>query len=156
MNNQQRDFIAKAAAAAKEGGHVFPDMAACEAALESAYGNSGLAVKDNNLFGMKQHLHPTYGTHVLPTKEFENGHWITINASWVHYPAWSDCFVDRMRTLNRLAPAKGFEHYAAALAAQDPETYVREISAKWSTDPLRAEKVITIYRACQANAASGS
>lgn len=146
MNNQQRQFVAQAAAAAKQSVHVFPEMAACEAALESNYGKSGLATADNNLFGMKQHMHPIYGTHVLPTKEFENGQWITINASWIHYPSWSTCFFDRMRTLNRLAPAKGFEHYAAAIAAKDPETFVREVSAKWSTDPNRADKVIAIYR----------
>ena len=156
MTNQQLDFLAKASAAAKQSGHIFPNVAACEAALESAYGRSGLAISDNNLFGMKQHRHPIYGTHVLPTKEFvgkdkdtQDGvcdGWIVVQANWVHYPGWSTCFFDRMATLTRLAPAKGFEHYAAALAAKDPETYAREVSAKWSTDPKRADKVLEIYR----------
>ena len=147
MTDQQREFLAKAAAGAKQGGHVFPEAAAAEAALESGYGRSGLAIEDSNLFGMKQHSHPLYGTHVLPTKEFENGEWITVNASWVHYPNWAACFSDRMSTLERLAPAKGFEHYKAALEAKDAESYIREVSAKWSTDPNRGEKVLEIYRA---------
>ena len=149
MTDQQLEFLVKAAACAKQGGHLFPEMAACEAALESGYGRSGLATEDNNLFGMKQHQHAIYGTHVLPTKEFENGEWITTQAKWVHYPGWATCFFDRMVTVHRLSPEKGFEHYAAALAAKDPETYVRQISAKWSTDPERAEKVIAIYREWQ-------
>ena len=61
MTDEQRQFLAKAAAA--QARHVFPEMAACEAALESGFGKSGLAREDNNLFGMKQHPHPVYGTH---------------------------------------------------------------------------------------------
>jgi flagellum-specific peptidoglycan hydrolase FlgJ len=162
MTEQQLEFLAKAAAAAKQSGHVFPNVAACEAALESAYGRSGLATTDNNLFGMKQHRHPIYGTHILPTREFVGKEkdtqdglcdgWITVQASWVKYPTWSECFADRMNTLTRLAPAKGFEHYADALAAKDPDTYAREVSAKWSTDPKRADKVLEIYRAWCASA----
>lgn len=145
MTDEQLQFLAKAAAAAKQAAHIFPEMAACEAALESGYGRSGLAITDNNLFGMKQHQHAIYGTHILPTKEFENGEWITTQARWIHYPGWATCFFDRMVTLNRLASEKGFEHYAAALTAKDAETYVRAVSAKWSTDPHRAEKVLAIY-----------
>ena len=160
MNLEQHQFLAKASAAASAANHVFPDMAACEAALESGFGRSGLATLDNNLFGMKQHKHPIYETHILPTKEFENGQWITVQAQWIHYPDWASCFLDRMATLERLAPFAGFEHYKAALEAKDAETYVREVSAKWSTDPNRADKVLGIYQQMQAfqnlGSASGS
>jgi flagellum-specific peptidoglycan hydrolase FlgJ len=149
MKLDEQQFLVRMATAAKAAGHIFPEMAACEAALESGFGKSGLAALDNNLFGMKQHKHPVYGTHVLPTKEFENGEWITVQALWVKYPDYTTCFTDRMATLTRLAPAKGFEHYAAALAAKDAQTYVREVSAKWSTDPHRADKVLVIYEEFQ-------
>ena len=86
----------------------------------------------------------TYGTHILPTREFENGEWVTVNAAWVHYPGVSTCFFDRMMTLTRLSPY--FPNYAAALAAKDAETYVTEVSKTWSTDPDRAQKCIAIYR----------
>jgi len=147
VTDQQKEFLDRATLAARSAGHIFPEAAACEAALESAWGKSGLATVDNNLFGMKQHQHPIYSTANLPTKEFENGEWITVVAHWINYPGWPQCFADRMATLKRLAPAQGFEHYAAALAAPDAETYVREVSAKWSTDPNRAEKVLAIYNA---------
>lgn len=146
MTDEQLTFLAKAKLAAEKAGHVFPLMAACEAALESGYGKSGLAAEDNNLFGMKQHVHPVYGTAVLPTREFENGDWIEVDAKWIKYPSWDACFADRLSTLKRLAPARGFEHYAAAIAAPDPETYIRQVSAKWSTDPKRADKVLSIFR----------
>jgi flagellum-specific peptidoglycan hydrolase FlgJ len=90
-------------------------MPACEAALESGYGRSQFAVQDRNLFGMKQHLHPIYGTHSLPTRKFLGNEWVTINSNWITYPDWQSCFADRMATLKRLAPV--YPHYAAALAA---------------------------------------
>src|SRR5579872_123560 len=102
MNVLQKDWLDRTVEAAKKGGHIFPEMAACEAALESGYGTSQLAVKDNNLFGMKQHQHPVYGTERLPTREFENGQWKVIEAEWVHYPDYDSCFRDRMLTLIRL------------------------------------------------------
>ena len=146
MNPANKAFLFRAFRAAKAAGHIFPELAACEAALESSYGQSQLAARDNNLFGMKQHLHPIYGTHVLPTREFLRGGWVTINASWIVYPDWETCFQDRMRTLRRLAPT--FPHYAAALAAESGTSYVNEVSRSWSTDPKRAEKVLAIYEAC--------
>lgn len=146
MNENQRKFLQAAAAAATKSGHIFPEMAACEAALESAYGTSELATRDFNLFGTKQHRHPIYLTHNLPTREFENGEWKTVTAAWVSYPDWASCFADRMATLQRLAPA--FPHYAAALGAASAEIYVNEVSRTWATDPARAAKVLAIYDAC--------
>ena len=146
MDIQRQQFLDNASQQAEIAPHIFPTMAACEAALESGYGTSGLAISDNNLFGMKQHKHPVYGTHILPTKEFEGGEWIVVNAQWVSYPDQAACFTDRMATLQRLAPQAGFEHYARALAATDAATYIREVSAKWSTDPNRGAKVLAIHQ----------
>jgi flagellum-specific peptidoglycan hydrolase FlgJ len=143
MTDDQKEFLLKAAAAATQAGHVFPEMAACEAALESGFGKSGLATLDNNLFGMKQHKHPIFGTHVLPTKEFMNGQWEVVDAAWVHYPDQASCFADRMSTLQRLASV--YPHYANALNATDRDTYIQEVSKTWSTDPERAAKVQAIY-----------
>ena len=98
-------------------------MAACEAALESGYGRSVLAVEDRNLFGMKQHQHPEYGTATLPTNEFYGGEWKTVEANWVVYPDWQACFKDRMATLKRLAPV--YQHYKNALAEAGSGTILR-------------------------------
>ncbi len=126
-------------------------MVASEAALESSWGNSELARDANNLFGMKQHCHPVYGTMALPTREWEkgpdghaiDGRWAMVSAEWVKYPDWRACFADRQVTLERLSNA--YPHYKAALDAEDPLTYIAEVSKSWSTDPNRANKVLSIY-----------
>ena len=148
MNQTQLDFLNKATAAATAAKCPFPDMMACEAALESAWGNSLIAVKGCNLFGCKQHAHPIYGTLNVPTHEYLGGAWTTVMAPWVEYPDWGASFADRVATLQRLAPV--YPHYAAALAAADPTTYINQVSQTWSTDPNRAAHVLAIYNEYQA------
>lgn len=145
MLNLNEEFLLKAATTARSAGHIWPGYAACETALESAWGASTLALKANNLFGQKQ-FHPPYqgtGTITLPTKEFLHGTWVSINAEWMSFPDWQSCFRTRMDVLHLLA----HEHpgYARALAASDGETFIREVSAVWSTGPRRAEDVLAIY-----------
>jgi flagellum-specific peptidoglycan hydrolase FlgJ len=143
MNQPQREFLDRATAEAVRANHPFARMAACEAALESSWGNSALARDACNLFGMKQHRHPVCGTMTLPTQEFLDGRWKPCEADWVKYPDWRACFADRLATLERLASY--YPHYAAALRASDAKTFVTEVSKTWSTDPQRAEKIISIY-----------
>ena len=144
MSPEQVAFISKCSISARMVGTNFPDMVGCEAALESAFGQSELARDYNNLFGMKAKQHPDFGTVNLPTREFQDGQWITISAKWENYPTLEDCFADRLATLTRLKSV--YPHYAAALAADNAETYVQEVSKTWSTDPNRAFKCISIYR----------
>lgn len=139
------DFLQKAKQAAMNIGQQWPGYVAAEAALESAYGASKLAAEDNNLFGMKQHVHPEFGTVNLPTREFLHEAWVVVEAPFVKYPDWEACLRDRLNTLMRLAPH--YPHYANALAAGDGVTFVREVSATWSTDPERGQKVLDIYNA---------
>jgi len=137
-------FLTKCKQAAMNLGLSWPGYVAAEAALESRYGQSGLALQANNLFGMKaHHSTPPDQTLALPTKEFVNGQWIATTASWMKYPDWEACLRDRQATLVRL----GYEYpaYQAALAASDGETFIREVSQTWSTDPHRADKVLEIY-----------
>lgn len=145
VTSLQDEFLQRAASAAQAAGHVFPEYAACEAALESAWGQSKLALQANNLFGQKQ-SHPPLagvGTLLLPTREFLRGTWVTVNAAWVSFPDWSACFDARMQLLH--AASVRYPHYAAALAAATGEAFVREVSQTWSTDPARADKVLSIY-----------
>ncbi len=74
MTNEQRTaFLAKAYSAAFQSGHVFPGAAAAECAVESAWGTSQLAVKANNLFGLKKPEAWTGDTISIPTREYEEG-----------------------------------------------------------------------------------
>ena len=148
MTPAQQEFLLSAAKEAKAGGHIFPAMAACEAAVESAWGTSELAHKANNLFGAKQQMHPVYGSVEIPTREFLDHKWVTENAAWVEYPDVATCFKERMATLQRLATT--YPHYGMALIAQTPEEYVKEVSLSWSTGPNRATVCIEIFHAHEA------
>lgn len=143
----QTFFLARAYRAARAAHHIFPAYAACEAALESGWGRSQLAVEANNLFGQKQSHPPLAGTEtiVMPTREFLHDHWMTVSANWAKFPDWSECFGVRMALLERLARA--YPHYAAALKAATGEQYVTAVSLSWSTDPERAGKVLAVYDA---------
>ena len=143
MNDLQRQFLDSATAAAIKADHPFPRMAAAEAALESNWGLSELARDGNNLFGMKQHAHPIFGSMTLPTREWEQTEWVAVSANWVKYPDWRACFSDRLATLERLSNA--YPHYKAALDAKTPQDYIVQVSQSWSTDPHRADKVLSIY-----------
>ncbi len=142
----EAEFLAKAVFAAHGAGHVWPDFAACEAALESAWGGSELAVQANNLFGQKQSHPPRAGTRtlILPTREFLHDAWVTVQAEWVKFPDWDASFAGRMRLLEDLAGR--YPHYAEALAATTGEAYVTAVSKSWSTDPQRAAKVLAVHR----------
>ncbi len=143
------DFLQKAKQAAMNIGMAWPGYVAAEAALESRYGQSQLAVQANNLFGMKMHRGvPLEETLALPTKEYVNGQWIATVAHWMKYVNWEACLRDRQATLVRLSTV--YPDYADALAASDGETFIREVSATWSTDPHRADKVLEIHAENQA------
>jgi flagellum-specific peptidoglycan hydrolase FlgJ len=143
----REDFLYKAYLAASDGGHIFPEHAACEAALESAWGESELAVEANNLFGQKQSHPPLKETEtiMLMTREYLRKQWVRVPANWVKFRDWDECFRARMDLLERLS--NGYPHYAAALAATNGEDFAREVSMSWSTDPLRADKVLAIHAA---------
>ncbi len=141
----QADFLIRASAAARIAEHIFPEYAACEAALESAWGRSRLAVEANNLFGQKQ-SHPPVGDYLnLPTKEYLHGDWLWVQAVWVKFADWEACFAARMVLLKRLGDV--YPAYAAALKATDGAAFVTLVSKKWSTDPERAVKVLEVWTA---------
>ena len=138
-----QEFLPQAVTAARAAGHIFPEYAACEAALESAWGSSALAVRANNLFGQKQAHPPRSASLSLPTREFLHSAWVTVPAEWMIFSDWQGCFTERMAVLQRLAGE--FPQYRAALAAQTGEQFVAAVSQQWSTDPQRASKVLSVF-----------
>jgi flagellum-specific peptidoglycan hydrolase FlgJ len=151
MTASPQEFLKAAFTAATLAKHIFPEYAACEAALESAWGKSGLAVKANNLFGRKQSKEPVFETIDMPTHEYVHGEMVPTVAHWVKYPDWASCFDDRMALLRRLSVVTNedgslkFPEYLAALNADNGRDFVVNVSKKWSTDPERGTKVLEIY-----------
>lgn len=138
MNTE--DFLVKAVQAAKDAGHIWPEYAACEAALESGWGNSQLARECNNLFGQKSgHTSGQYPQKSIPTHEWSDGHLVPARASWPVFPDWKTSFMERMGLLNSLSV------YQDAISATTGKDFVVKVSAHWATDPDRAAKVLNIY-----------
>ena len=102
----QTIFLSRAYRAAQAAHHIFPAFAACEAALESGWGRSQLAIEANNLFGQKQSHPPLAGTETIamPTREFLHGHWLTVSANWAKFADWSECFRARMEAAGTAEP----------------------------------------------------
>jgi flagellum-specific peptidoglycan hydrolase FlgJ len=142
----QDNFLRNASAAARAAGHIFPEYAACEAALESTWGQSRLAREANNLFGQKQSVENIEGagTLALPTQEFLHGRWVTVVAQWARFADQAACFRARMALLRRLEHS--YPAYGRALAATTGEAFIEEVSRAWSTDPQRSQKVLAIHR----------
>jgi len=139
-----KGFLSKCKQAAMNLGLSWPGYIAAQAALESRYGTSQLAVQAANLFGTKAHKGtPSENTLSLPTKEWVTDHFEPTIAVWMKYQDWEACLRDRQATLVRLAPQ--YPHYQAALDAGDGETYIRELAHTWATDPHYADKVLEVY-----------
>lgn len=140
-SSTQLDFLSRAYLGAKTSGHIFPGAAAAEAALESAWGTSKLCLVANNLFGLKKPSGWTGRTVEIDTREFLNGKSVIVPAVWPVYDSWAECFTERMKVLQRNPSI-----YGKALSAPTPEDFIREVSSRWATDPLRGAKVLSIYR----------
>ena len=145
MTTLQDSFLRQATAAARVAGHISPDYAACETALESTWGQSRLAQEANNLFGQKQSSDITgIGSIAMPTQEFLHGCWVTVSAHWVRFADQASCFRARMTLLRRLQHT--YPAYGRALTATTGESFIEKVSRAWSTDPHRAAKVLAIHR----------
>ena len=78
---------------------ILASLTAAQALIESNKGNSGLAQKANNLFGIKANK-AWKGEYVtMPTKEWVNGQYITVNAKFRKYSSWEASINDHSKFL---------------------------------------------------------
>lgn len=121
---------------------VLPSLVAAQAALESGWGGSGLTAKANNLFGMKAGSSWKGATLVLPTSEYINGKWITVNAVWRKYGSWSASIEDHGKLIASLS------RYKKVVGETDYATACRAIKAAgYATDPDYPAKLIATIKA---------
>lgn len=136
------DFIAKIkpgadACEASEG--IPAGFTIAQAALESAWGSSSLSRAAFNLFGVKSDPSWTGQIITLPTREYLNGKWVTVNAKWRLYKDWAECLIDHAHFL------KSNPRYSRALTIRDSRGFARAIAAAgYATDPRYADKLISI------------
>lgn len=80
---------------------ILASLTAAQALIESNKGNSGLAQKGSNLFGIKGEYQGQSVT--MPTTEYYNGVKTTINAKFRKYPSWQESISEHSAMLNRMS-----------------------------------------------------
>ncbi|WP_229207717.1 MULTISPECIES: glycoside hydrolase family 73 protein [unclassified Duganella] len=112
-----------------------------QAALESSWGKSQLAVQARNLFGVKASAGWAGDILTMDTREFIKGRWVVVPARWRKYPDWLACIDDHAQFLLKNP------RYKPAFACHEAESFVRAVAAAgYATDPQYANKIIAVIR----------
>jgi flagellum-specific peptidoglycan hydrolase FlgJ len=110
-----------------------------QAIEESGWGQSVLAVRDHNLFGIKG-TGPA-GADLLPTREYENGHWVTQTAAFKVYHNVAESIADHSLLL-----ATG-PSYAQAMADRHvPDAFAADLTGVYATDPSYGANLIALMK----------
>lgn len=126
---------------------ILPSLVGAQAILESGWGKSSLAVNANNLFGVKADSNWKGERYNVPTKEFIDNEWITINADFRKYKDWNESvndhanfFVENDFRKNNYRHLIGEKDYTKAVKA-----ILKPIAEYgYATDPDYANKIIRI------------
>lgn len=133
------NLIAPAAKSSSVATGIYASFTMAEAALESGWGESGLAQTANNYFGVKADPSWTGDTVSIPTKEYLNEQWVTVDALWRKYPDLLSCLSDHAQFL------LDNPRYKPAFAAANVNDFTNAIAAAgYATDPQYAQKIMEI------------
>lgn len=122
--------------------HVLPSVVVAQAAIESDFGQSDLAKNYHNLFGYKATANETQV--VLPTKEYVNGQWQTIQAPFKVYVNWRQAVVDHGMLMQNGTDWDPTLYHGVTTATNYQTACVALARAGYATDPNYANKLITI------------
>lgn len=117
------------------------DFTIAQAALESAWGESLLAKKAKNLFGIKADKSWRGEVLTMPTREFLDGKWIVVNAKWRCYATYGECVNDHADFFRRNP------RYAACFKCKTAEGFAIEVArAGYATDPAYGAKLVATIK----------
>ena len=138
-----------AVASAKASG-VPASITIAQAALESAWGESGLTKAGNNLFGLKADSLWRGQTLTMNTREFIKGQWVVVPALWRKYPSWHASMEDHAAFLRRNP------RYKACFLCTTASAFAKALlQAGYATDPEYANKLIALMDKHQLQALDG-
>ncbi|MQS53519.1 glycoside hydrolase family 73 protein [Companilactobacillus mishanensis] len=147
VKEEKNEFIKKVAPEAVALGHeygVLPSITIGQAILESDWGNSTLASKYNNYFGIKG-TDPN-NTVVLETKEYTNGQWQTINGRFRSYSDFRESMKDHAKLLVN-GTSWNSSQYQQVIGSQDYiEAAVALQTDGYATDPGYTTKIIRLIQ----------
>jgi hypothetical protein len=106
---------------------------------ESGWGRSVLATADHNLFGIKG-AGPA-GRDMLPTREHENGVWVTRTAPFRVYHSVAESIEDHGRLL---ATDPAYRHAMASRGR--PDAFATALTGVYATDPGYGSNLIALMR----------
>ena len=110
-----------------------------QAIEESGWGQSTLATRDHNLFGIKGS--GPAGSDIQPTQEYENGRWVTVSAPFRVYHNVAESIADHAQLL-----ATG-ESYQQAMADRHlPDAFATDLTGVYATDPDYGSNLIALMR----------
>jgi flagellum-specific peptidoglycan hydrolase FlgJ len=140
--SSQQDFIsaiAPGAMAAQSRYGVPAAVTIAQAIDESGWGQSALAIRDHNLFGIKG-TGPA-GSDALPTREYENGQWVTVTAQFRVYHNVAESIADHSELL---ATGPSYQH--AMANRHVPDAFATHLTGIYATDPQYGSTLITIMK----------
>lgn len=121
---------------------MLPEAVLCQSASESGWGSSLLAAKYNNYFGIKAGSSWKGDYVLLPTKEFINGKYITINEKFRRYSSFTASVKDYISFL------KGNPRYSKVFEQKSVLGQLQALrNAGYATEPNYANIIYGIYLA---------
>lgn len=122
--------------------NLLASLTLAQAILESANGTSELAVQANNLFGIKATKDWTGDTYDKKTKEWQDGEYFEIVATFRAYPTMAACVADRA------AKITGMARYQNLVGVTDIKTACDLIEADgWATSPTYSDSLLGVVEA---------
>jgi hypothetical protein len=106
---------------------------------ESGWGQSALAIRDHNLFGIKG-TGPA-GTDMLPTQEYQNGQYVTVTAPFRVYHNVAESIADHGHLL-----ATGASYQHAMSDRHLPDAFATDLTGVYATDPQYGSSLIAIMK----------
>ncbi|MFT8425049.1 MAG: glycoside hydrolase family 73 protein [Liquorilactobacillus sp.] len=127
---------------------ILTSITLAQAALESDWGQSQLAARYYNLFGVKS---SASNAKALTTKEYVNGQWITVTANFAVYTSWTQS-IEAHTKLFVQGTAWDSQHYQVVLTANNYKEAAQALQAKgYATDPDYAAKLINVIQTYKLN-----
>jgi flagellum-specific peptidoglycan hydrolase FlgJ len=132
-------LVAPGAVAARQRYGIPASVTIAQAIEESAWGQSSLAARYHNLFGVKG-AGPA-GSVSLPTQEYENGSWVTVDAQFAVYRNDAESIAGHAELL------AGSGYYARAMADRAyPDAFANDLTGVYATDPRYGANLIALMK----------
>ncbi|MFY9928827.1 MAG: glucosaminidase domain-containing protein, partial [Streptosporangiaceae bacterium] len=131
--------IAPGAMAAQSRYGVPAAVTIAQAIDESGWGQSELAARDHNLFGIKG-TGPA-GTDMMPTREFVNGRYVTQTSGFRVYRNIAESIGDHAQLL-----ATGSSYQRAMADRHLPDAFANDLTGVYATDPSYGSSLIQIMQ----------